>query len=101
MLFKPQKEWPAKEEDTDLDAAHPPRKVMKLHLFMFGYLPFNKGSDSFFPSLAGLARKGIGEDGRHERWDWGRCMSCRAWDMKCLARVHVRDVQPHISLRNS
>jgi hypothetical protein len=26
-LFKPQKEWPAEEEDIGLDAANPPHKV--------------------------------------------------------------------------
>ena len=55
VLFKPQKEWPTEKEDIGLDAAHAPKQVTKLCPFMFGYLPFNKGSNSFFSFRAGLA----------------------------------------------
>lgn len=55
VLFKPQKEWPAKEEDIGLDAAHPPKNVMKSYYLMFRYSSFNKRSDFSFPFLAGLA----------------------------------------------
>ena len=33
VLFKPQKVWPAKEEDIGLDAAHPPKEVMNFYPF--------------------------------------------------------------------
>ena len=58
MLFKPQKELLAKEEDIGLDAAHAPQDVMKFYPFMFRFLPFNKGLDHFLPAFAKLVGKG-------------------------------------------
>jgi hypothetical protein len=57
VLFKPEKEWPPKEEDIGLDAAHPPKEVTKIRPIVFGYFLVDK-PNHFLSSLAGLAGQG-------------------------------------------
>jgi hypothetical protein len=48
VLFKPQKEWPAEEEDIGLDAANPPREVRLYFTFVCSDASFLTKHSPFF-----------------------------------------------------